>query len=372
MIIPIFIMNRGCPHRCLFCNERLTAGERPARVTDEAFAETIRAYLGSAGRKRGLIQIAFYGGTFTGMAPEEQRRLLELAAPHLRAGTVAGIRISTRPDEIDAEKLALLKAFGVSTVEVGAQSLDDEVLRQSKRGHTAGDTTRAVTLLKEAGFETGVHLMTGLPGESAESFLQTVEKAIAIRPGMVRIHPTIVLKDTPLADAFGEGRYVPLTMEEAIERCKQALKMLAHAGIPVIRLGLQTTRELEAPGAVVAGPFHPAFRSLVESKIFQEMAASLLNAAAPGAQTAAFFLAPADISLFPGAHRKTVTALKDHYRLNDIRVAAAPGLLRRTMILVVGDKSFATDWSGSIRDVPAEGLHAAIRHGIVRSNCEDT
>ena len=279
MIIPIFLMNRGCPHRCLFCNERLTAGNRPERITEAAFTETVRTHLAGAGRKSGPVQIAFYGGTFTGMEREEQRRLLELAAPFLREGTVDGIRISTRPDGIDAEGLDLLRTSGVTTVEVGAQSLHDEVLLRSRRGHTAADTVRAVTLLREKGFETGIHLMAGLPGDSPDRFAETIDRVIALRPDMVRIHPTLVLRDTPLAEAFREGIYLPLGLADAVDLCKNALKALTAAGIPVIRLGLQTTRELEEPGAVVAGPFHPAFRSLVETALFLEMAAALLSSA---------------------------------------------------------------------------------------------
>ncbi|MEK7242857.1 MAG: radical SAM protein [Thermodesulfobacteriota bacterium] len=155
MIIPVFLMNRGCPHRCLFCNERLTAGDRPERVTEAAFAETVRAHLVSAPRRGGPVQIAFYGGTFTGMEREEQRRLLDMAAPFLREGAVDGIRISTRPDGIDKEALDLFRTAGVTTVEVGAQSLHDGVLIESRRDHTESDTIRALTLLREKGFETG-------------------------------------------------------------------------------------------------------------------------------------------------------------------------------------------------------------------------
>ncbi len=170
MIIPFFIMNRGCPHRCIFCNERLTAGDRPERVEEKAFTETVRTYLGRGRRTNLPTQIAFYGGTFTGMVQKEQIRLLELAAPFLREGAVHGIRISTRPDEIDAEGLDLLRDLGVTTVEMGVQSLDDEVLLRSKRGHRAEDTYRSMSLLKAMGFTTGVHLMAGLPGDSRRAF----------------------------------------------------------------------------------------------------------------------------------------------------------------------------------------------------------
>lgn len=352
MIIPIFIMNRGCPHRCLFCNEELTAENRPDRLEETGFRETVRAYLGGGRRKSGPVQIAFYGGTFTGMPREEQRRLLELAGSFLREGSVDHIRISTRPDEIDAEGLDLLKTFGVRTVEIGTQSLDDDILRLSQRGHTAADTLHALSLLKERGFSTGIHLMAGLPGDSPERFAGTIDKAIALSPDMVRIHPTIVLRDTPLADAFRRGDYTPLTLSEAVSQCKDALKKLTAAGIAVIRMGLQTTRGLEEPGAVVAGPFHPAFGSLVASAIFLEMAADLCESAlspvfTPG-KALMFIVSPADVFHLKGPRKVNIAALKERFKPADIHVRTDLSLPRRTLILTVGNRWVKMDRSGRI------------------------
>lgn len=360
MIIPVFLMNQGCPHRCLYCNERLTAGDHPERVTETAFAETVRAHLESAPRGGGPVQIAFYGGTFTGIERDEQRRLLDMAAPFLREGTVDGIRISTRPDGIDKEALDLFRTAGVKTVEVGAQSLDDAVLIESHRGHTEADTVRAIALLKEMGFETGIHLMAGLPGDNPDLFAETIRKTIALRPDMVRIHPTLVLRDTALAHAFQQGMYKPLTIAEATDLCKNALKALTAAGIPVIRLGLQTTRELEEPGAVVAGPFHPAFRSLVETALFLELATSLLLSAErgngavssgtdnTGRLTAHFTVAPADLSSFCGAGRGNIAFLKERFGGDEIRVTADPAVSRGTVILTHGNQQLQADGAGRI------------------------
>ena len=348
MIIPIFLMNRGCPHRCLFCNERLTAGGRPAALEPEAFARTVRIHLAGARRKAGPVQIAFYGGTFTGMAEGEQRRLLEMAAPFLAEGAVDSLRISTRPDEIDAAGIEMLRAFGVATVEVGAQSFDDDVLVASGRGHRAAQSVSALKLLRERGFETGVHLMAGLPGEGPGSFLRTIERVIAIRPDTVRIHPTLVLRDTPLAEAFQEGGYLPLTLEAAVDGCREALKRLTAAGIPVIRLGLQTTRELEEPGAVVAGPFHPAFRSLVASSLCLEMAAALLEAAHAGKGDILFTLPPADLADFLGPGRRNLAVLEERFGVHAIPFAVDPALPRGTLGLRTGRRAFSTDCSGRI------------------------
>lgn len=367
LIIPFFLMNRGCPHRCLFCNERLTAGDHP-EITDAAFSETVRTHLAGAGRRSGPVEIAFYGGTFTGMKRDEQRRRLELAAPFLREGTVDGIRISTRPDGIDVECADFLRASGVTTVEVGAQSLDNEVLLRSRRGHTAADTVRALLLLKERSLKTGLHLMAGLPGDSPDRFAETIARVIALRPDMVRIHPTLVLRDTPLADAFRRGDYLPLGLTDAVDLAKHALRALTAAGIPVIRLGLQTTRELEEPGAVVAGPFHPAFRTLVETALFLEMAASLLEAArrehgfpdVPPTESgvcrldAHFALSAADISNFCGHRRETIATLKRRFDLAEIRIESDPSLLRYTLVLTAGKRRLQTDLSGEVKEIPAD------------------
>jgi histone acetyltransferase (RNA polymerase elongator complex component) len=352
LIIPFFLMNRGCPHRCLFCNPALTAGNQTGEITKAALDETVRAYLDRAGGRKGPVQIAFYGGTFTGMAQDEQRRLLEMAAPFLRDGTVDGIRISTRPDEIDPAGIDLLTAFGVTTVEMGVQSFDDDVLLRSRRGHTAADAVRASKLLKARGFETAIHLMAGLPGDSPERFAESVEKTISLVPDMVRIHPTVILRGTPLAAAYADGLYTPLELADAVVWCGEALKRLRGAGIPVIRLGLQTTRELEEPGAVVAGPFHPAFRSLVETAIFLDMAASLLAAAEGPRERARFLLAPADLSAFHGPGRGNLADLQKRFGPVDIGVVTDPAIRRGELILATGGRFFKTDFSGRITGRP--------------------
>ena len=352
MIIPFFIMNRGCPHRCIFCNERLTAGMDPDRIEEGMFARTVRRGLAGGGRGRGAAEIAFYGGTFTALPPDEQIRLLEMAAPFLKEGSIGSLRISTRPDEIDARRLDLLRSHGVNTVEIGAQSLDDEVLRLSRRGHTVSDVDRSLALLRAAGFRTGLHLMAGLPGDSEERFAETIERTIGRRPDMVRIHPVIVLKDTVLAEEYRKGAYEPLTLSAAVARCTQALRKLDAARIPVIRMGLQTTAELAEPGAVVAGPFYPAFRSLVESALMRERAAELLAAAPIRERTVRFVLAPADLSSFYGQGRTNVTFLKNAYGLKEIHTLVCPGLSRRTLALVTQAGALLAGLDGAIAPIP--------------------
>jgi len=328
LIIPIFIMSRGCPHRCIFCNERITVGDQPERLTEEAFGQAIRSYLSWTRRVPDRIQIAFYGGNFTGMTRSEQVEHLAFADKFIREGSVHDVRISTRPDWIDDEILDILEEYHVRTVEIGAQSMIDEVLNCAGRGHSSADVTRAVSLLRKRRMEVGLHLMAGLPGDSPSRFARTVERAVALRPDTVRIHPTLVLAGTALAERFLCGEYVPLTTDEAIEASKYAVQMFEKAGISVIRVGLQTTPRMEVPGAVLAGPHHPAFRSLVEESIFLDMASALLRADSAAGATATFSVCPQDLSSLRGHGNRNIRILQERFGLSAIAVSVDPDRMR--------------------------------------------
>lgn len=305
LIIPIFIMNRGCPNRCVFCNERITAGEYNPEITAGSFTRTVEACLASAAGRYGEAQIAFYGGNFTGLHRNDQDELLDFALPFLEAGSVHSVRLSTRPDQMDSRSLRHLFSRQVRTIEVGVQSFDDEVLARSNRGHTGDDARRALYLLSREGFEAGVHLMAGLPGDTADGFIRTVEETIALRPDTVRIHPTIVFRDTALDRLHKEGRYRPLSLDEAVNLCAAALVRLTVAKIPVIRLGLQVTEEMLREGAVTAGPFHPSFRSLVDAALFRNLALLLLQRAPAKPGECRLLVSPSDSSRLRGLNNST-------------------------------------------------------------------
>ncbi len=317
-----------------------TAGSLSERINEDTFRKTVQAYLSHPKRKTNGAEIAFYGGNFTGMAADYQVELLGFATPFIEGRDVHSIRISTRPDAIAEKTLDVLKKFRVTTVEIGAQSMVDEVLDFSRRGHTSLDVTAAVEMLKERGFKTGIHLMAGLPGDSRSGFEQTIVKTIALKPDMVRIHPTIVLQDTELAELFLNGSYRPLGMPDAIDMCKYALRRFGEADIPVIRVGLQTTREMEATGSVIAGPYHPAFRSLVEESIFFDTASAILADRNISEQEVIFSLSPNDVSFFLGQYNKNVQTLKDLYKLTKINIIIDPVQERGSLALIVnGTKS---------------------------------
>ncbi|MBA4396381.1 MAG: radical SAM protein [Syntrophus sp. (in: bacteria)] len=331
LIIPFFIMHRGCPHRCTFCNQQKAAGPYPEDVSEAFFRRTVMAHFQSLKKKPEQVQIAFYGGNFTGMVKQEQIRLLGYAKPFLEAGSVSAVRISTRPDCIDRERLDLLKRHGVKIVEIGAQSLVDAVLRRTERGHTAGDVAAAVQLLKANGFEVGVHLMAGLPGDGPEGFACSVARTIAMQPQAVRIHPTLVFTGTPLEQDYRNGRYEPLTHDEAFGLCKSALLQFTAAGIPVIRMGLQTTPEMEKRGTVIAGPCHPAFRFLVESSILCDRAASLLETGDFQGKAVVFSVASREQSSLRGVRNENMRTLQERFGLSNIRISPDPAQAAGTL-----------------------------------------
>jgi histone acetyltransferase (RNA polymerase elongator complex component) len=341
LIIPFFLRNCGCPHRCVFCSERMIAGNAEA-ITAVHMRETVKSYTAGGSGKYTRVEIAFYGGSFTGMAPGEQMDLLRMAGALIEEGFAHSIHLSTRPDDIDETRLDALKEMGVGTIEIGAQSMDDEVLRKSDRGHTADDVRRAVAMLKDKGFETGVHLMAGLPGDERLKFDATVSEVIGLGPDTVRIHPTLVFRDTELAGRYENGDYRPLSLEEAVSWCKVALVQFTKAKIPVIRLGLQATDDMERKGNILAGPWHPAFRSLVEAALFRDMALELISKAGGAGAGQVFHVAPADLSNFNGMGRENRAFLEGRFGSAAVAAITDASLQRGTLVLRDGPLHYGT------------------------------
>lgn len=339
MIVPIFLLNRGCRHRCVYCNTRQIAGKSEEPLTADHLRRTVALYIGHGKTKTAPVELAFYGGNFTGMEEQEQVRLLDVTDTLIRDGLIHQVRIATRPDDLPPGTLDLLAKHQVGTIEIGAQSLMDDVLSLARRGHTAEDVRRAVRRAQERGFAVGIHLMAGLPGDNEEKFAKTVQETIALRPDMVRLHPTLVFQETPLAAMYLAGEYAPLTLSAAILLCKRPLMQFEKARIPLIRLGLQETELMKAPGSVLAGPFHPAFRSLVEAAIFLDMATRLLREGDVAGGKASFSVSPQDVSSFRGEKNGNILDLRKSFRLNDIAVHPDPALKRGSLVLSTGNLS---------------------------------
>lgn len=268
MSIPVFIPHEGCPHDCVFCSQRKITGVKEALFDEAAIRQTIEDFLSTAGDRQ--VEIAFFGGSFTGIPWPQQQRYLELAKGWVDEGRVAGIRFSTRPDYITEAVMARLAGYPVSAIELGVQSLDSEVLERSRRGHSPESVAKACRLVKAAGIELGIQMMLGLPGDTFEKSLDTLERLAALRPDTLRIYPALVFDGTELARMYREGAYQPLALEEAVAWCKRLVPKVREAGIRLIRLGLHNTAQLGAEGQVLAGPHHPAFGQLVYDGLVQD------------------------------------------------------------------------------------------------------
>lgn len=258
--ISLFIPHLGCPHKCSFCNQNTITGKQTQPSADD-----VRAAVDTALRKKNYdYEIAFFGGSFTAIDREYMLSLLKAAYDYVKDGRVSGIRISTRPDCIDEEVLDILKKYGVTSIELGAQSMDDEVLKANFRGHTADDVANASRLIKSYGFELGLQMMTGLYLDTDEKAVETAKKLIALSPDTIRIYPTVVLKNTYLAKLYEDELYKPQTVDDAANLCTKIVPMFEKAGIRVIRLGLHSSPELKKN--MIAGAFHDSFGEIVKSR----------------------------------------------------------------------------------------------------------
>ena len=288
-IIPIFIPHAGCPHQCVFCNQKAISGQKSAAVP--AAQAQIKRWLEWI-KPSAHNEAAFYGGSFTGLDLSLQNELLALTDALIKQGVIGSVRLSTRPDYIDAERLELLKQHHVKLVELGVQSLDDAVLKRAERGHSAAAVYAAHALLKEEGFKTGIQLMVGMPGQSLASVQQTAYKVAQLKPDVARIYPLLVIKDTPLAQSYAQGEFTPLSVDEAVEQSAYVYKTLTQAGIKVIRIGLQPDEELCAEGNIVAGPFHPAMGELVKSRVLREHFTPIMQKLVDGGAQGVVFHCP--------------------------------------------------------------------------------
>ena len=263
-IIPIFIPHRGCPNDCVFCNQRkITASGSDIRPEDAR--EKIETWLSTLQDRPGMetVEIAFYGGSFTGIPLEEQTAFLEVAGEYKKRGLVQRLHLSTRPDYIDEKILDNLKRLSVDVIELGVQSFDDEVLKASRRGHDAACVERSAAMIRDYGFTLGIQLMIGLPGDSRESCLASARKAVELQPQLARLYPTVILRDTPLYRMWKDGSYRPPNRDEVVERTARMYRILTDGGINVIRVGLKSSELISEGAEAAGGTYHPAMRQLV-------------------------------------------------------------------------------------------------------------
>lgn len=310
LVIPVFIPHQGCPHTCLFCNQHTISGRADtAPVTPVQVREIIAEWLArSPARTAGGVQVAFYGGSFTGMERPQQQELLNAVAPFLRAGSVREIRLSTRPDYMDSSTVAFLRRQGVTIVELGAQSMDQAVLDASHRGHDAARTMEAVSLLRRGGLRVGIQLMIGLPCETTRSCLRTARRVGELHPDFVRIYPALVLRGSGLAARFARGAYQPLSLDAAVARAAWMKNHFDANGIRVVRMGLQAGQELEE--SIVAGPYHPAFGEMVNARIMLRRTRRILRDVRQGDRVT-LSISQKDRSAFGGIRSANIARLRE-------------------------------------------------------------
>ena len=299
--ISVFVPHLGCPHRCSFCDQNSITGTSllpGEREIDNAVA----AAVGSKGYSKTDTELAFFGGSFTAIDRVYMTELLKAAGKYVKNGTIKGIRISTRPDYIDSEVLGILKEYGVTSIELGAQSMCDDVLKANLRGHTAADVVQASGLIKENGFELGLQMMTGLYKSSEEKDRYTARRIIELKPETVRIYPAVTLENTVLAVYYSRGEYFPPSLEDTVALCADLICEFNSAGIRVIRVGLHSIDN----GAYVAGPWHPSFRELCDSRIYFKKITGLIKTAGKYNLR----VSPGEVSKVTGHKKSNLNALK--------------------------------------------------------------
>lgn len=273
-IIPIFVPHKGCPNDCIFCNQKSISGQIKT-LSREEIINTIETFLNSFKQPEKRIEIAFFGGSFTGIEMQEQEELLKIAYEYIKTGKVDSIRVSTRPDYINKERLLLLKKYGVKTIELGVQSTNDYILKKCKRGHTFEDVKKASRLIRRMGFTLGHQMMIGLPESNRLDEIRTAKDLAKLKPKIIRLYPVLVIKNTELEKEYYNKKYEPISLTQAIETCKELFYYFNAKKITVIRMGLQNTDIISNPenieSEVVAGPYHEAFGQLVEDSIWYDI-----------------------------------------------------------------------------------------------------
>ncbi|MFR1383609.1 MAG: elongator complex protein 3 [Clostridioides difficile] len=267
-IIPIFVPHKGCPHDCIFCNQKKITGVS-TDVTSEDARNIIEECLETID-KDADVEIAFFGGSFTAIDIDIQKSLLSVAKEYVEKGLVKDIRMSTRPDCIDEDILSMLKEYKTSIIELGVQSLDEKVLLDSIRGRQSEIVYKSSKMIKNSGIKLGLQMMIGLPADTEEKCIFTAKKFVELKPDCVRVYPTLVVKDTGLEKLMEQNKYNPFTLEESVNIVKKVLVLFYVNNINVIRVGLQATDDIQIGKAVLAGPYHPAFRELVEADMIKD------------------------------------------------------------------------------------------------------
>ena len=321
-VIPIFVPHLGCPNDCVFCNQKSISGQMKM-ITAEDVSNTVETFLKSFKDDKAKKEIAFFGGSFTGIEKETQESLLGVASKYVESGKVDSIRISTRPDYIDKDILKTLKKYHVKTIELGVQTSNNYILKKAGRGHTFEDVKKASKLIRWYGFNLGHQMMVGLPDSTKLDEINTARDLIKLKPKMVRIYPVLVLKNTKLEKEYLSGEYEALSLNQAIERCKELVYLFNKKKIDIIRIGLQNTEIISEPGSeqseVIAGPYHPAFGQLVSDSIWYDSIVDKIKKFNVKVKEIKIEVNPLEVNNVVGHKKENILKLKEMYDV-DIKV----------------------------------------------------
>ena len=318
-IIPIFVPHLGCPNDCTFCNQKKISGQLK-NITENDVRDTIDFYLQNFKEKDSYKEVAFYGGSFTGINEELQEKLLKVVYEYIKEKKIDGIRISTRPDYINKRTLKRLKKYKVKTIELGVQSTNDYILKKCQRGHTYDDVVKASKLIRRYRFTLGHQMMIGLPDSTENDDIKTAKDLIKLKPKIVRIYPVLVIKDTKLEEEYNKGEYEPLTVNQAVERCKELCYLFGKKKIKVIRIGLQSSETISSPNKetseVVAGPYHETFRQLVESSIYYDTIVEKIKKFNAKVKEIEIIVNPQNVNNVVGYKRENIEKIKEVYDID--------------------------------------------------------
>ena len=335
LIIPLFIPHMGCPHQCIFCNQRAITGKAAQTPSPDQIQREVNRFLKYGKRQPSTTQISFFGGSFLGLEKKSILSLLGAAMPFVEGGDVDSIRFSTRPDTVSPETLSLLDGFPVSTVELGVQSMNDRVLDIAERGHRASDTVKATDLLKTRGYQVGLQMMVGLPADDDDLAMETARRIAALQPDFVRIYPTLVLKGSLLARRFQNGRYHPMPLAACVTLVKRLFLFFRTRRIPVVRMGLQASDGLTQAGDFIAGPYHPAFGHLVHGEIVLDAISSALGMMEKRPDPLPITVHPSMVSRIQGLKKQNISHLKRAFDLKKIALIQ-DAYLEKDHLMVAG------------------------------------
>jgi histone acetyltransferase (RNA polymerase elongator complex component) len=343
LVIPIFIPHYGCPNMCAFCNQSIITNTKHELPDNRTINKVVSEYLAYKG-KRNPVQLAFFGGNFLGLESPYILKVLSMAAEIKQKNKIDSVRFSTRPDTISESSLEQIKDFPVSTIELGVQSMNDEVLALSNRGHNAKSSINAVSLLKKYGYEVGIQMMVGLPEDNEESILKSAHEILALKPDFIRIYPLIVLKGSLIAKWYEKGIYKPFGLDECVNLVKKIYILFNDQNIPVIRMGLQASEMLEDENSMIAGPWHPAFGHLVMSELFFDKTVSKIKkqlSKKPETDTITLTVHPSSESKLRGDKNNNIKKINKNFSKINFRINTST-LIDKESVSINFSNNFST------------------------------